>query len=508
MKIRTPKLIRILFSPLRKLLSPLRKLYNIIWNKVKKSIRAELVLIFGISLLVSTVAGAIVGSYFKNNVKNARIEYTTGSRQILHQGTSIADSITNGKYSINDKDKINRIIEVTKQQRNIKIVICDLDGKVLYKSNNSNESQVDIYNTIKNSMEYNRYINGFYSYDEQYNSGEIISFYPINFTDGRGYVIVSGTPEGQIEYYASGNEFPGVIAILAAFLLTFYFMTNKKMKYLESVSNGLLEISKGNLDYRIHKYGDDELASLAGNINTMAEELKNKIENERRVEKAKSELITNVSHDLRTPLTSIKGYLGLIKDKRYKEEEDLLQYVNIAYNKSEKLEVLINDLFEYTKLSNNQINMYKQSIALNDLLDQLIDELVPICEENNTEITREFINERITVNIDANKTARVFENLLMNAIRYSLKPGKIKVVLNEEENFAVVSVQNNCDTISEEELDKIFDRFYRVEKSRSSDTGGSGLGLAIAKNIVELQGGSIEAKYNDGYISFEVRFKM
>ncbi|MBL4937324.1 HAMP domain-containing histidine kinase [Clostridium sp. YIM B02515] len=508
MKIRTPKLIRILFSPLRKLLSPLRKLYNIIWNKVKKSIRAELVLIFGISLLVSTVAGAIVGSYFKNNVKNARIEYTTGSRQILHQGTSIADSITNGKYSINDKDKISRIIEVTKQQRNIKIVICDLDGKVLYKSNNSNESQVDIYNTIKNSMEYNRYINGFYSYDEQYSSGEIISFYPINFTDGRGYVIVSGTPEGQIEYYASGNEFPGVIAILAAFLLTFYFMTNKKMKYLESVSNGLLEISKGNLDYRIHKYGDDELASLAGNINTMAEELKNKIENERRVEKAKSELITNVSHDLRTPLTSIKGYLGLIKDKRYKEEEDLLQYVNIAYNKSEKLEVLINDLFEYTKLSNNQINMYRQNIVLNDLLEQLIDELVPICEENDAEITKEFINEKITVNIDANKTVRVFENLLMNAIRYSLKPGKIKVILNKEEDFSVINIQNNCDSISEEELDKIFDRFYRVDKSRSSDTGGSGLGLAIAKNIVELQGGSIEAKYKDGYISFEVRFKM
>ena len=184
------------------------------------------------------------------------------------------------------------------------------------------------------------------------------------------------------------------------------------------------------------------------------------------------------------------------------------QYVNIAYNKSEKLEVLINDLFEYTKLTNDGVNLDKQNIALNGFLEQLIDELVPISEENNVTISEEFINEKVIVSIDPNKTVRVFENLLMNAIRYSLKPGEIKVILTKEEDFALVSVKNKCDNLSEEDLEKIFDRFYRVEKSRSSDTGGSGLGLAIAKNIVELQGGSIEAKYENDYISFNVRFRL
>jgi signal transduction histidine kinase len=238
----------------------------------------------------------------------------------------------------------------------------------------------------------------------------------------------------------------------------------------------------------------------------MTEKLKNKIENERKVERTKNELITNVSHDLRTPLTSIKGYLGLIKEKRYMQEEQLQEFIDIAYNKSEKLEILINDLFEYTKLMGDKVILDKQSISLNGLLQQLIDELSPISEENNLTIVHQFINENVIVNVDPNKTVRVFENLLMNAIRYSLKPGKIEVTLGKEEDYALVNIKNKCEDLSEEELLRIFDRFYRVEKSRASDTGGSGLGLAIAKNIVELQGGSIKVEYKDGYISFTVRF--
>ena len=293
-----------------------------------------------------------------------------------------------------------------------------------------------------------------------------------------------------------------------SFLIIFYFITNKKMKYIEIISIGLLEISKGNLDYRIKKYGKDELAILADNINYMAEELKTKIESERKAEKTKNDLITNVSHDLRTPLTSIKGYLELIKNKKYTQENQLDQYANISYNQAEKLELLINDLFEYTKLANNAVKFEKQNIALNELLDQLIEELVPIFENTTVTISKEFIKEKIIVNVDPNKIARVFENLLINAIRYSIKPSDIKVILTVNDGFSLVSIQNKCEEISDDNLSKIFDRFYRVEESRSSNTGGSGLGLAIAKSMVELQQGFIEAKYENGYISFNVKFKI
>jgi signal transduction histidine kinase len=499
LRIRTPKLIKKLFSPWR-------KLYNIIWNRVKKSIRLELVAVFGVCLVISSMIGGIVGNTYKG-VKSARIEYTSGIRRISQQSNYIGDTIKTSNLSITDKEKIEQIIASADGNSDYKILICDLDGKVLYKSNNASETEVDIYTIIKNVMDVVRTTENGYGTDK-FSNKEVVSFYPVNFIDGRGYAIVSGIPEGHIVYYNTSNDFPAFLATIASFLLSFYFITNKKMKYIEKVSNGLLEISKGNLDYRIERHGDDELASLAANINFMAQELKDKIENERKAEKTKSELITNVSHDLRTPLTSIKGYLGLIKDKKYNEYDQLEQYVNIAYNKSEKLEVLINDLFEYTKLSSSGINLDKQYIALNDLLDQLIDELVPISEENDVNIYKEFINEKVSVNIDPIKTVRVFENLLMNAIRYSLKPGEIRVILTRRDGAAVVSIENSCDSISEEDLGKIFDRFYRVEKSRASDMGGSGLGLAIAKNIVELQGGYIEVKHKDGYICFQVTFRL
>lgn len=477
-----------------------------IWNKVKFSIRLELVVIFGACLLLSVIMGSIVNNFFEEKGRYARIDYTRGFQTISKQSNNIAHNITEWKVSINDKKKVEQLLKDATQGGEYKVIISDLDGKVLYKSENANETQVDIYTTIKKTVD--NADNGDDSYRNNKNK-EYVSFYPINFTDGRGYVIVSGIPQGEIVYDKhSANTFSGTVAILITFLFSFYFITNRKMRYIETVSNGLLEISKGNFDYRIKKYGDDELASLANNINFMAAELKNKIENERKAERAKGELITNVSHDLRTPLTSIKGYLGLIREKKYSSEEQLEEFLNIAYNKSEKLEVLINDLFEYTKLTSSGVNIEKQDIALNGLLEQLIEELVPISEENNVNISEEFINEKVVVSIDPNKTVRVFENLLMNAIRYSLKPGEIKVKLSKETGFALVSVQNRCDSLSEEDLKKIFDRFYRVEKSRSSDTGGSGLGLAIARNIVQLQGGTIGVKYENEYVSFDVRFKL
>lgn len=497
MKIKCPKLIKKLFAPVI-------KLHRMIWDKVKRSIRLELLLIFGLCLFGSMLIGSIINHSAVGRGKSARIDYSSGIREIEEQAAYVARIIKDDNVSIKDKKKIDDILQNLRRNKNYKLLITDLDGKVLYKTENANDVQVDIYTTINNSMDILRNWNGRYGYSK---NTEFLGFYPGNFTDGRGYIIVSGTPEAQIVYDRFSNPFSGALAVVASFLISFYFITNKKMKYIEVVSAGLLEISKGNLDFRIKRMGEDELAVLADNINYMAAELKNKAEDERKAERTKNELITNVSHDLRTPLTSIKGYLSLIRDKKYTKESELQQYVNIAYNKSEKLEVLIKDLFEYTKLTNNGIDINVENIALDELLEQLTEELVPICEENNVSISKEFIDKKVMVHVDPDKTVRVFENLLMNAIRYSTKPGVIKVILSKDKDFALVSLQNKCHSISEEELSKIFDRFYRVDKSRSSDTGGSGLGLAIAKNIVELQGGSIDAKYEDGIISFNVRLK-
>lgn len=496
--------------------TPLKKNLGSVLSEMKSSIRLELILIFALCLVTSAALGKAAGIFFQNRNMTARIDYSKGINRMSINANLIGDEIKSKNISINDKNEVQKIIDGCNDSSDVeKIMITDLNGKVLYKSNNTEETQIDVYTTIKNSIKNSlammKNIENIYDSNKSNEIGEnreYISFYPVNFIDGKAYLVVRGMPQYEIVYEKRYNPIPGTIVSFISFLIMFYFITNKKMKYIENISSGLIEISKGNLNYRIKIQGRDELASLSNNINFMAEELSNKMKSEREEERIKNELITNVSHDLRTPLTSIKGYLALIKDKKYEDKIQLKQYINIAYNKSEKLEELINDLFEYTKLTSNAVNLNRQSISLSGLLEQLIEELVPICEETGVTITKNFPKRKFFTYLDPNKTARVFENLFINAIRYSIKPGSVEVSLREQKKFVIISIKNTCEPVSKEEVNKLFDRFYRLDKSRSSNTGGSGLGLAIAKSIVEIQGGKIEADYSSGYITFNVIFNL
>lgn len=276
------------------------------------------------------------------------------------------------------------------------------------------------------------------------------------------------------------------------------------MKQIEAMAEGVKEITKGNLQHRIPEKGQDELSLLAVNMNQMAEELFSNIEKERRIEKQKNELITNVSHDLRTPLTSIMGYLRLLRDSKYENKEQHDEYTRIAFTKSEQLKNLIEDLFEYTKLTNEKVILEKQEVCINELLEQLIEELVPQAEEEGLTFIKHFPEERMYATIDSEKMVRVFENLLMNAIKYSKDNGEIKVSLQRQRRDIQIIVANYSEEFTKEELANLFERFYKKDQSRSRVKEGSGLGLAIAKSIVELQGGQIRAHYEDGEIQFIV----
>lgn len=491
------KLALLLFAPVKKVLS-------ILMAKSRKSIRMELMMTFGVCLLGSMIVYGISNNYFRKTQRNPYISYEDGVRKIAQHATVIVEDVQRQNYSINDADKINDLINKRYNYNDDKIMITDLEGKVIYKSSGVSETEIDIYNVIKTAMEIRD--NEYYGRDKTEARREVISFYPVNFKESKNYIIVKGIPEGKIMYntYTSENSFMALLIAVGSFILLFIAVTNKKMRYIEEISLGLKEISKGNLEFRVVKRGEDELALLSENINSMAEEIQDRIETERRVEKSKNELITNVSHDIRTPLTSVMGYIGLIKDKKYADEVQMNEYLEIAAGKAEKLKVLIEDLFEYTKLTNEGIKLYPQIINLNEFLDQLIEELMPLCEENELEVIRNISQERIMVKVDSDKMLRVFENLITNGIKYSYKPGKIDISLYRNSEKAMVCVRNKGKNIPEEELPKLFERFYRLDKSRTASTGGSGLGLAIAKNIVELHKGSIWAECAGEDISFYV----
>lgn len=467
-------------------------------NKVQESIRLQLIVTFVICLLVSMLTYSLSATFFDQYNKVARIDYTEGKAEIEREARSIVTRLQYKLLGISE-DEVKPIIEDMVQYSSYKMLILSLDGKVLYKTPNTTETQVDVHHLISNAMNERIYNDN--------TSKEFISFFPIDLVSEKAYLVVSGIPRPQIEYDPGSSPIP-LIAAVAAFIGLFYWLTKRKMKDVEELAQGLLEISKGNLDYRVPHKSSDELGSLADNINHMAKELQRTIEEERLAERTKNELITNVSHDLRTPLTLIIGYLRLLKDKNYENERQAETYLNIAASKSEKLKGLIDDLFEYTKLSNHGVSLAKERVCLNELIEQLLEETVSYAEENELVLERHLPAEKLMAHIDADKIIRVFENLLTNAIKYSSKPGVVSVRLTREEGYAHICVINNGDPIPEDELDKLFERFYRIDASRTSSTGGSGLGLAIAKSIVENHDGKIWAETVGREIRFCVRLEL
>lgn len=282
-----------------------------------------------------------------------------------------------------------------------------------------------------------------------------------------------------------------VLIYIGIFLAYFHMFTRKTSDYLAEISGGIDEIAKGDFRKSVRVVGEDEIANIAEKINNMTREIQTLIENEREYEKEKSDLITNVAHDLRTPLTSIIGYLDLVKRKSELTNEDREKYVTIAYDKSKRLEKLINDLFEFTKVGAEKIQVNKMNLNFKKFMEQMVEEFYPSFEEAKLEC---IVQDELTqghLMADPDLLARGIANLFSNAVKYG-KDGKvIRVCLKEDKENIYLSLTNFGEIISEEDLGHIFDKFFRVENSRSVETGGTGLGLAIAKKVILLHHGKI-----------------
>lgn len=472
-----------------------------LFKKIEKSIRFELMCVFAICFLVSFTFYSMMDGAFDKVNTHSEINYDYGDMK------SYANTIVsklkprenyNGKEGIKSLQDKENIMSVLKEGHtgNSKIYLTDLDGKVLY-SVNGNEEKLDIYGVIDKSN------------SEIEDGNEKMLIYPVKIGQDRSYLIYSKIPTPYIhqESYVQENNFFALILSVFLFIITFIIITNRKMKYLDEIAKGVKIISSGNLSYRINEKGKDEIKNLAENINVMAREIEKGIDKEREAEKTKNELITNVSHDLRTPLTSVMGYIGLIKDGKYEDENTMKEYLDIAFNKSNQLKELIQDLFEYTKLNNTNIELEKSNVNLVEFLSQIIEEYIPVFEENNLTVIKRFVDDSSIVNIDAGKIARVFENLFSNAIKYSFKPGEVIISSYENNGYVNIVIKNKGENIPKEKVDKLFDRFYRGDEARNSNVKGSGLGLAITKNIIELHKGKIWADCVGNDISFFIKLE-
>ena len=282
-----------------------------------------------------------------------------------------------------------------------------------------------------------------------------------------------------------------VLTGLLVFAVAFMILQEPYIRYISRISDAVERISQGNLTTAVDVMGDDEFSSMAANLNKMAQDIQRLMDKEREAERTKNELITNVAHDLRTPLTSIIGYLELLAGNKAIPEDMQHKYIEIAYGKSKRLEKLIEDLFGFTKLNCGRITMHVGQLDIVKLLSQLLEEAYPNFAEKNLSYDLQSNVPAHIITADGNLLARLFDNLIGNAIKYGADGKRVLVRVHGQEESVAVSVTNYGYVIPEDELPLIFNKFYRVEQSRSSSTGGTGLGLAIVKEIVDMHGGSI-----------------
>lgn len=290
----------------------------------------------------------------------------------------------------------------------------------------------------------------------------------------------------------------GTTLIIVLSLL--YKLLNKIFSYVFAVSESADKLFDKNVEY-INL--PPEMVEVEKKLNHFKTEA---IKNERLArenEQKKDELIVYLAHDIKTPLTSMIGYLSLLSEIKDMPQEQRNRYIGIALDKSYRLEYLINELFDVARFNSEKIVLEKEEINLNLMLEQIADDFYPTLKEMNKKIN--FTSDEKTIlYADPDKLSRVFNNLIKNAVNYSKENTDIDISILNKENQVTVKITNKGKQIPKEKLDKIFEKFYRLDSSRTSKTGGSGLGLAIAKEIVELHGGRIYAESDMKETTFSV----
>ena len=294
------------------------------------------------------------------------------------------------------------------------------------------------------------------------------------------------------------------LAGIALFVVFVFLLSRRSLAYLETVSQTLQQVSLGRLDVAVPARVQDELGELGANINRMTRRLQDALDEERQTSRAKHALITGVSHDLRTPLTSVLGYLELLAAPASDLPEEARQHATIALQKARQLSALVDDLFEFTKVSDPAFTIRATPIDLKALVDQLSEEYKPILDAHDMTCRVTAPAARYPITADGDLLVRVFENLLSNAVRYGQSGHLVDIELTATSTATTASVSNYGAPIPPDALPHVFDRFFRADPSRSTRTGGSGLGLATARRIVELHLGTISASSTPEKTTFQV----
>lgn len=290
-----------------------------------------------------------------------------------------------------------------------------------------------------------------------------------------------------------------ILSIIIMSLITAQTIT----KPMKKLTDGIEEISSGNLDYRIDYDSTNEIGITVKAVNEMAARLKESIKQREEMEESRKQMTAGIAHDLRTPLTSIKGYVEGLRDGIANTPEKQKEYIQTIYNSANDIERLLNELQTISLLERRSIELNKQEINLHEFLSDYVSEAKYTAKKNNYTIEYKEPKEEdkhIIVNLDAPRFSRVLMNIISNSIKYASKArdGKLTITLTGYDKSVIIALEDNGIGISDKNISHIFETFYRADQARTRVSDGSGIGLAVCKEIVEQHGGHIWATSNEG----------
>ena len=305
----------------------------------------------------------------------------------------------------------------------------------------------------------------------------------------------------QVERVVLKVSVCSLIILLLVSAIAFTWLYQSIVQPLEKLKRAAVNIKDGNLDFNVITDTEDEIGEVCIAFEEMRIKLKDQIEVSMQYEKDNKELLSNISHDLKTPITAIKGYVEGIRDGVADTPEKMDKYIRTIYNKATDMDKLIDELFLFSKLDSNSMNYSFAKLNLKDYFEDCVDDISLDLESRGISLAYyNHVPEDTIIIADPEQLKRVINNIVGNSVKYmeSGRRGHIGIFIKDEPEFVQIEIQDNGKGIAKKELPHIFERCYRTDASRNSSKGGSGLGLSIAKKIIEEHGGKIWANSVEG----------
>jgi len=413
-------------------------------------------------------------------------------------GDVLKDDLRAGKYE-DIRQKTRRLAD----ELDLRITVVDRQGKVLADSETdpslmgNHSDRLEIIEAIEKGFGQSTHFSDTLNYDMKYVAMRV------DHGESILGVVRFALPLSQVQLEIRliyRVVLFGAIAAVMIALMVAYFVSRSITLPVRQMKETAQRIAKGDFSRRVKVRSRDEFGQLAKSLNTMADELQQKIESLKQMNRIRTDFVANVSHELKTPLTLIKGYIETLQDKAMDDKDKARKFIAIIKEHSDRLGHIIDDLLSLSELELSKDCLYQTEFDLKELVHEISLGFERALAEKKQTLTMNVQGGDLRINADRDKIEQVFVNLIDNAIKYTKESGRIELSLLEQDQAVSVTVQDSGIGIPKEHLDRVFERFYRVDKARSRELGGTGLGLGIAKHIVLVHKGkiTIESELNKG----------